>query len=143
MRAKAATGFAKGIGRSAVVAIALLSGLSVGSTAAAADQVASGPWSASYDGGSASGTASYDKEDFLGGELNVEGTLQVTDSDCYFVRVVVTHDLVPVFYNVGERCGQGTKSIDETIAVTSNVWSASVAICRKGGDCGESRHISV
>jgi hypothetical protein len=117
----------------------LLSGLSVGSTAAAADQVASGTWSASHGGGSASGTASFVKEGILNGKLTVEGTLQVNDSDCYFARLTVVHDAAPMFYNVAEQCGQGTEPIDVTIATVTANWSASVTICRTGagGTCGQ------
>ena len=132
-----------GIGRSAVVVVALLSGLSVGSPAAAADQVASGEWSVSHGDGSASGTANYVKDGILNGKLVVEGNLEVNDSDCYFARVTVVHDLAPMFYKVAEQCGQGTEPIDTTIGVTTMVWSASIAICRTNGDCGQSRPVIV
>lgn len=127
---------ATGIGRTAVVAIALLSGLSAGTTAAA-DQVASRPWSVSHGGASASGTANFVREGILGGKLTVEGTLQVSDSNCYFARMTVINDLAPVFYNVAEQCGQGTEPIDDEFAIVTMGWNASITICRTGGNCGQ------
>lgn len=128
---------ATGIGRSAVVAIALASGLIGGTTAAAADQTAARPWSVSHGGASASGTANFVKNGILGGKLTVEGTLQVNDSDCYVARMTISNDLAPVFVTVAEQCGQGTEPIDDEFPIVSNVWNASITICRTGNDCGQ------
>jgi hypothetical protein len=129
---------ATGIGRSAVVAIALLSGLSAGSTTAAADQLEPRPWSVSHGGASASGTANFVREDpFTYGMLTVEGTLQVNDSGCYYARATVVDDLAPIFRNVAEQCGPGTEPIDSEFAIWAWGWNASITICRVDGECGQ------
>ncbi|MBK1787269.1 hypothetical protein JHE00_23350 [Prauserella sp. ASG 168] len=119
----------------------MLGTVGAGFTATAAEQTAAESWTVSHDGGSASGTATFVREGVIGGELTLDGTLRATDSGCYFANVTVVHDLAPGFYKSAEQCGQGTTPIDMAIGTSTANWTASIEICRTGGDCGQPQPI--
>ncbi|MBK1787271.1 hypothetical protein [Prauserella cavernicola] len=144
MRTTGSRGLTRGIGRSAVVAAAVLGTVGAGFTATAAEQASPTSWTASHGGGSASGTASHVNPEGIGADLVVDGTLRVNDSDCYFAKIIVVHDFAPIHYDTAEQCGPGNIPVDKTIRVTLRSWTATIEICRTDRtDCGDPTSINV
>jgi hypothetical protein len=122
-------------------ALALL-GFAVPSGAQAA---APRPWTVSHGTASAEGIARYERVDFLSGRLILEGTNTNRGSGCYYVRLTVSHDLVPRSYESGEVCGTGSVPVGFSVGVRSITWSATVYLCRRAAqlDCGAGAPVSV
>jgi hypothetical protein len=102
-------------------------------------------WSASYRNGTAAGTAHYERINSISGQLVVDGTLTVKSADCYYVQLIVSHDLVPVFHQSPQQCGPGSIPIslsDTTLFVT---WSAGLNVCQVGARpaCGPQVDVTV
>ncbi|OXM68429.1 hypothetical protein [Amycolatopsis vastitatis] len=102
-------------------------------------------WSASYRNGTAAGTAHYERTSSFSGNLVVDGTLTVKSADCYYVLLIVSHDLMPVAHQSPQQCGPGSIPISLSDSTFSITWSAALSVCQAGARpvCGQQVDVTV
>ncbi|MCP3798928.1 hypothetical protein NLX83_06635 [Allokutzneria sp. A3M-2-11 16] len=122
-----------------VIATATLAGSGV---AAASPMAEEKPWSASFEGATASGTSTVTKTSELFYKLDLKGAVTGTSSsDCYFVVMRTAHFGKPWSYTTTEsakQCGKGSTAVALTDYPDGITYTAFAKVCRNDRDtCGE------